>query len=83
MTVPLPKGQQAGSTANKRTQNFRQLNRRALRRKQLSRPLRPGSQELPQAIESRYRSQAVRKSSHKHLQSNPSGYKLLKACTAI
>jgi len=73
MIVPTPKGQQAGITANKRTQNFRLLNQRASRRKQLWRPLRPWSQELPQAIESRHRPQAVGKSSHKHLQSDPPG----------
>ncbi len=73
MTVPIPKGQQASITANKRTQNFRLLNRRVSRRKQLSRPLWPWSEELAQAIEPRHRPQAVGKSSHKHLQSDPRG----------
>jgi hypothetical protein len=73
MTVPTPKSLQAGITANRRTQNFGLLNRRASRRKQLSWPLRPWSQELPQAIEPRHRPQAVGKSSHKHLQNDPLG----------
>lgn len=73
MTVPTLKGQQASITANKRTHNFRLLNRQASRRKQFSRPLRPWSQELPQAIEPRHRPQAAGKSSHKHLQSDPPG----------
>jgi hypothetical protein len=61
MTIPTFKCQQVVIMAQKRTQDFKLLNRRASQRK-------PWLQELPQAIKPRHRPHAVGKSIDKHLQ---------------